>query len=105
MVVNLLLSSTHLFQFVHVFDSESERQKKKLDAGGGVTGVVFEGRSTRGGDDDESTRKDSAIAAVSDAEDLEDADEPRMVFHRYKLLQRLSAGPISRAHAVLHLEA
>lgn len=37
--------------------SECERQKKKLDAGGGVPGVVFEGRSTRGRDDDESTRK------------------------------------------------
>ncbi|CAN6859641.1 unnamed protein product [Brassica oleracea] len=57
MVVDLLLSSTHLFQFVHVIDSVIERHKKKLDAGGGVTGVVFEGRSTRGGDDDESTRK------------------------------------------------
>lgn len=34
-----------------------------------------------------STVRDSAIAAVSDAEDLEDADEPRMVFHRYKLLK------------------
>ncbi|WZZ14326.1 hypothetical protein YC2023_107415 [Brassica napus] len=56
-VVDLLLSSTHVFQFVHVFDSESEKHKKKLDAGGCVTGVVFEGRSTRGGDDDESTRK------------------------------------------------
>ncbi|WZZ14327.1 hypothetical protein YC2023_107416 [Brassica napus] len=52
-----------------------------------------------------STVRDSAIAAVSDAEDLEDADEPQMIFHRYKLLQRLSAGPISRAHAILHLEA
>ncbi|KAL0697006.1 hypothetical protein Bca4012_064186 [Brassica carinata] len=36
---------------------------------------------------------------------LEDADEPHMIFHHYKLLWRLSDGPISRTHAVLHLEA
>ncbi|WZZ14325.1 hypothetical protein YC2023_107414 [Brassica napus] len=40
-----------------ITEGKVKYKKKKLDAGGGVIGVVFEGRSTRGGDDNESTRK------------------------------------------------